>query len=495
MCASSGWTARLTNSPTRDFARFRRIRAAAACALAALAIQIAGCPLPSDLGNCNDNCENANVNAGTGNLNAGGNGNANAGGNPDGNGNQNGGSGGNGNANGGNSNANSGVAAPTVSAGADQTAEDGVTVTLVGTVTGANSVQWTQVGGIDVTLSNPNATTTAFTTPAFSGDLEFELTATGDGGTASDRVRVTVAAAPVLIVPNLSNRVLSFRMGPTTTGDVPPRTDLTGDQTGFDVTSAAIVDRAFGLVVCSTDAPRLDVFENGANAGGNRPPLRSVDNPNALLNNPQDLAYDFAADRLYVANFDGVPTVINRYDGVTTLGFGPGAAPSGQIVSPAVVNPRGLHLSAAGELWVANAGNQTVAVFSNPAGIGALVNANRVITATALQGNQPMDMVVDGNDRLLVISATAPRILVFEEASTAEGDFGPDAILTIDGAQSLTGIALDNAGRVYLADGPADAIYVLESLPETTQTITPARTIAGPATLLSNPQRLFVHQR
>jgi len=97
---------------------------------------------------------------------------------------------------------------PTANAGPDQTVDESVTVTLDGSNStdpddGIGSHQWKQLGGSQVTLSDPSAAISTFTAPdvGMSGDsLTFQLTVTDTGGlksTATSIVNVTwVNAAP-----------------------------------------------------------------------------------------------------------------------------------------------------------------------------------------------------------------------------------------------------------------------------------------------------------
>jgi hypothetical protein len=97
---------------------------------------------------------------------------------------------------------------PTANAGPDQTVAEGVTVTLDGSNStdpddGIGSYQWKQLGGSQVTLSNPSVVTPTFTAPdvGMSGvSLTFQLTVTDGGGlksTATSIVNVSwVNAAP-----------------------------------------------------------------------------------------------------------------------------------------------------------------------------------------------------------------------------------------------------------------------------------------------------------
>jgi len=97
---------------------------------------------------------------------------------------------------------------PTADAGPDQTADEGVTVTLDGSNStdpddGIASYQWKQLGGSQVTLSNPSVAAPTFTAPdvGMNGvSLTFQLTVSDGGGlksTATSIVNVSwVNAAP-----------------------------------------------------------------------------------------------------------------------------------------------------------------------------------------------------------------------------------------------------------------------------------------------------------
>jgi hypothetical protein len=95
--------------------------------------------------------------------------------------------------------------APTADAGPDQTADEGMTVTLDGSNSfdpddAIESYLWTQTHGKPVTLSNPRAVRPTFTGPFVGGasePLNFQLTVNDQGGLSdADSVTTTVYPSP-----------------------------------------------------------------------------------------------------------------------------------------------------------------------------------------------------------------------------------------------------------------------------------------------------------
>jgi hypothetical protein len=102
---------------------------------------------------------------------------------------------------------------PTANAGADQTVNEGINVTLDGNASSdpdgtIHSYSWTQIAGTAVTLIGAATASPSFTAPSVVADtiLSFELTVTdNDGGTATDLVNITITA---VLIPG----VLSFEV-------------------------------------------------------------------------------------------------------------------------------------------------------------------------------------------------------------------------------------------------------------------------------------------
>lgn len=93
---------------------------------------------------------------------------------------------------------------PTVSAGDDQSAKEGITVTLTGSASDSDgnivSYKWEQTLGQAVNLSDDNSLQTSFVTPALINNsfetFEFKITVSDDGGaTVSDFITITVQSS------------------------------------------------------------------------------------------------------------------------------------------------------------------------------------------------------------------------------------------------------------------------------------------------------------
>jgi hypothetical protein len=98
--------------------------------------------------------------------------------------------------------------APVANAGADQTVQQGTTVTLTGSATGdATSFSWQQISGPPVQILNSNTANATFTAPKQLASLSVELTVSGPGGSSSDVTQVTTLS------DNLTITQAEYRIG------------------------------------------------------------------------------------------------------------------------------------------------------------------------------------------------------------------------------------------------------------------------------------------
>jgi DNA-binding beta-propeller fold protein YncE len=198
---------------------------------------------------------------------------------------------------------------------------------------------------------------------------------------------------------------------------------------------------------------------------------------------PCDMAVD-STGRLWVV--DGGNSRVLRFDGAANKPNG--AAADGVLGQPnftssaqattasAMYNPFGVAVDSAGHLWVADTFNRRVLRFDNAAGKPNGAAANGVLgqpdftsdafllSPTASTMRNPFDVAVDSNGRLWVADSVNSRVLRFEDAAGKPNGAAADGVLgqsdftsffsaiTASGMYYPNGVAVDSAGRVWVAD-------------------------------------------
>ncbi|NLG41867.1 MAG: hypothetical protein GX547_01365 [Phycisphaerae bacterium] len=397
---------------------------------------------------------------------------------------------------------------PVANAGADQTVSAGSTVTLNGT--GSSDAdgdpltfQWTQTAGTSVTLNNANTATASFTAPNISELLTFQLTVDdGNGGTASDSTSVTVTTTPppkpTLFIANNAGNVTAYDLTSPATinGNIPPNANLAGAQTLLLGPTDLVIDSGGNLLVSNAGTASITGYANAVNLGsinGNVAPNRNVQGAATQLLVPVSLAINTANDLLFAAEAN--VGIVHVFANASTNAFNGNLAPTRQIISADMVSPRGINFGANDELYVANTGNNTVAVFANASNLNGVVAATRVIRSAAFFNL--FDVYVDQNDTMYVVNsggAIPNQINIFANASTLNGVVTPDVTLAVVGATSLTAIAVDSANNGYIVDFAANAVYGYDNIATRNGAIPPDRTLFGANTLLSGPLRVFLQE-
>jgi uncharacterized protein (TIGR03437 family) len=186
----------------------------------------------------------------------------------------------------------------------------------------------------------------------------------------------------------------------------------------------------------------------------------------AQLHAPCGLAID-AAGNLYIASsWDNVVRevsggVITTIAGTGTAGY---SGDNGPAASAQLNNPFGLALDSAGNLYIADTGNSVIrevssGVISTVAGNGAVGFGGDNGPATSAVLSSPRGIAVDsagilyiadtGNDRIRSVSAGVIGTTAGNGVLGFTGDGGPATAAQIN---TPTGIALDAAGNLYIAD-------------------------------------------
>ncbi len=393
---------------------------------------------------------------------------------------------------------------PVANAGADQTVAVNVQVTLDGSASydpGGSSLtySWKQTAGTNVTLSGATTARPTFKSPTGNADLEFELTVTNRSSlTATDRVAVLVqkpiGRIPQLFVANKAgNSVTTYQYPSTLSGNVAPTTRIAGSSTHLVNPTAAIASPTGLLFVSNYTTPSLTVYDNAVSVGGNRPPVRMVVGNATLLETPTAMAFNAASDLLLVSETGFINRIVT-YAGVSTSLFNGNVPPARTITSGNLVGPMGIFLTDADDLYVANSAIGNVVVFAKASTLNGFYSATRTLTSGTF--GAVYDVFVDAADRLFVLNSAlgANRVSIISKASTRNGYVTADAVLAVQGAQSLTAIAVDSGGTGYIADQVANAIFVYENIASRNGTYPPDRTIRGANTQLQGPAHLFVFE-
>lgn len=400
---------------------------------------------------------------------------------------------------------------PTANAGPAQTVLPDAAVTLTGAAStdpdgDPLSYAWTQVLGTLVTLNGATSVSPTFTAPGSNATLVFQLTVDdGRGGTSTAMVTILVVAGggtspvtPTLFVTSAAGpNVVGFAYPWTVSGNAVPNTVLTGAATKLMLPWATVAIANGTLLVSNidgtgSDRPSITGYVNAASATGNLAPILEVTGAATSLVSPRSMAYHAATDTLLVADV-GVPSIL-VYDDVSQSAFNGNVPPSRIITSNDLAGPQGVYLASNGDLYVANNGNNGIAVFANAHEANGTIAAARLITSADLVAAGSLQAVcVDRSDNLFAADSSG-KVFRFSNASALNGAVTPAATIQVQTmiATSLTAIAVDSGGHGYVLDGGANsAVYVYDSIATRQGTLAPDRTITGQATRLVLPQRLF----
>ena len=279
------------------------------------------------------------------------------------------------------------------------------------------------------------------------------------------------------------------------TGNVPPTATLAGASTGLNSPSGMALDAAGRLYVENGfQDPSITVYEAGAT--GNVTPVARIVGSYGWLRSARGIAH--AADRLYVANGSPYNRIVMY--GARATGD---ATPNDSIAggNTGLNDPQGIALDPTGRLYVANSassnGNPSVTIYAagargNVAPIATIGGANTGLV-------HPRGIALDAAGRLYVangsLTGTSGSITVYSAGAT--GDAAPIATIagTNTGLRSPFGIAVDAAGRLYVTATYYyyyDSYYAIDSsiaiyAPGATGNVAPIATIAGSATGLQQP--------
>lgn len=202
----------------------------------------------------------------------------------------------------------------------------------------------------------------------------------------------------------------------------------------------------------------------------------------AIFNGPSAVALD-AAGNLYISDTANqrVREVIWSQNIIITVAGNGIAGYSGDhgLAKTARLNtPRGLAVDAAGNLYIADSGNHVIrmvdtrGIITTVAGNGAAKFSGDKGPATSASLNYPKGVAVDAAGNIYIADCNNSRIREVSNGTitTIAGDglfgFGGDGGYATNALLRFpSGVAVDSAGNVYVADTQNDAIRLLTPIP------------------------------
>ncbi len=213
----------------------------------------------------------------------------------------------------------------------------------------------------------------------------------------------------------------------------------------------------------------------------------------AQLNNPTGLAID-SNSNLYIADTGNnrirkVPLqtfIISTVAGTATPGYSAVAQPA---TGAALNNPQGLAVDAAGDLYIADTGNNVIRMITAATGVISTVAGNGTAgysgdgqTATNAQLNAPGGVAVDASNNIYIADSRNNRIrkvtssiMITIAGNSLPGFTGDGNLATLAELNLPTQINVSVSGLVYLLDSGNNRVR--EILPNNVIT-----TVAGPGT-------------
>ena len=247
--------------------------------------------------------------------------------------------------------------------------------------------------------------------------------------------------------------------------------------------------------------PSLLVMHNGSGNAG------QIDRLNADL----DVQGTFNADanegialdllgNLYVANDSaGAPSTVQVLHQLAERTDGSAAVPTldRSVAAPGSMTLKGIAIAhEAGLVMAANIGGNSVEVYGTAAGANATP-----LASTALSGNT-WDLAYDEAADRLFLAMTNGTVIVVDDYVAGGFMSTPARVITPDTAGTVSnmhGIAYRANSDTLVVSDVGDAavaddgqLYVLSNASTANGTVTPVRTLAGPATKLGNPVDLVL---
>ncbi len=254
---------------------------------------------------------------------------------------------------------------------------------------------------------------------------------------------------------NSYSSILVFTAASTISGDVAPARVISGAKTALNSPNALWLDSTSDQLYVSSGGNSVGngilneggncilVFTDASTINGDVAPARVISGTTTGLKSIVALWVDATSDQIYALS-SRPPSYYKTNSSI--LVFTDASTISGDIAPARVISGTTTELSEARAFWldavsdqlyVSNGGNNNILVFNNASTINGDVAPARVISGTTTGLNFPDAMWLDtASDQLYVstrtskeISSKGSRVLVFTLASTINGNIAPSRII------------------------------------------------------------------
>ncbi len=217
------------------------------------------------------------------------------------------------------------------------------------------------------------------------------------------------------------------------------------------------------------------VLNNGSFANGAVTPARTITGASSGISGSRGIWLDPVSDSLYAANV-GTPSITVH---------GPASTVNGNVAPLRTISGAATTLNYPWSLWldplsddlyVSNEGASSILVFAGASTANGNVAPARTIAGLATTLLAPEEIFLDkASDRLYVADPSASNIVVFDNASTANGNVAPARVIATGGSPSA--VWLDAAtDRLFVGD-TLGHVWIYDGASTLTGTPTPTRTI------------------